>query len=172
MDERIALLPPGMQRRITISGEHWMWTGGVTHGYGRYDGNRKSSSFIAHRAVWEELGFPPAEHLHHRCRTPLCVNPDHLEPLTAAEHAREHNPRPTHCIHGHEFTPENTYLRKDATQGQMCRRCLADRQLKRYYSLSLDERRARGLAGSEQRRQRKARTKAGIEMDGRVGKRR
>jgi Recombination endonuclease VII len=32
------------------------------------------------------------------------------------------NATKTHCAHGHPYTPENTYLRKDA-KGRMCREC-------------------------------------------------
>jgi hypothetical protein len=50
-----------------------------------------------HRAVYELLTGPILEgrHLHHRCEQPACVNPEHLELLTPAEHARLHNARLT-----------------------------------------------------------------------------
>jgi hypothetical protein len=44
------------------------------------------------RFIYEEVVGPiPAAHeLHHRCENPRCVNPDHLEPVTRAEHAKRH----------------------------------------------------------------------------------
>jgi hypothetical protein len=33
------------------------------------------------------------------------------------------NAQKTHCIHGHAFTPENTYVRIDGTGRRICRIC-------------------------------------------------
>jgi hypothetical protein len=48
------------------------------------------------------------------------VNVEHLQLMTPADHTRLHrselvivrngNSLKTHCVHGHEFTPENTYI--------------------------------------------------------------
>lgn len=45
-----------------------------------------------HRFVYETLvgPIPQDHHLHHKCVTPACCNPAHLEPLTPAEHAAAH----------------------------------------------------------------------------------
>lgn len=60
----------------------WLWTGPPNaNGYGPY------------RAVWDILRGTPirrGQHLHHTCFTKLCCNPDHLEVVTAAEHAALH----------------------------------------------------------------------------------
>lgn len=47
---------------------------------------------MAHRAMYEEARGPlgPEVHLHHLCDVPSCVNPDHLEPVTPAEHRQRH----------------------------------------------------------------------------------
>ena len=55
--------------------------------YGRFQ------SINAHHWVWEALHGPieDGDHIHHTCENPGCVNPKHLERLTASEHAREHH---------------------------------------------------------------------------------
>jgi hypothetical protein len=46
----------------------------------------------AHRWVWEKHRGPLTSdvELHHSCENRWCVNPDHLEPLSKAEHAARH----------------------------------------------------------------------------------
>ena len=46
---------------------------------------------LAHRLYYERQHhgpIPPDRQLDHLCRVPACVNPDHLEPVTAAENIR------------------------------------------------------------------------------------
>ena len=38
--------------------------------------------------------------------------------MTPKEHKQEH--KVTHCKHGHEFTPENTYINQNK---RLCRKC-------------------------------------------------
>jgi hypothetical protein len=67
----------------------WIWTRATDwKGYGHFTvGN---TSVRAHRAMYEERYGPIPEGLviDHLCRTPSCVNPDHLEPVTALENHR------------------------------------------------------------------------------------
>lgn len=96
-------------------GPCWIWTGGVA-GNLNYPKYGRTSGQQAHRFSYELLVGPvPADlDLDHLCRTSLCVNPAHLEPVTHLENIMRGeslpalNARKTHCQRGHEFTPENT----------------------------------------------------------------
>lgn len=65
----------------------WVWTGRVRQS----DGRPMWSDRLAYRRVYEEQrGSVPPEDMHHRCENPLCVNPDHLEPMKHDDHQRHH----------------------------------------------------------------------------------
>lgn len=67
----------------------WIWRGTPgANGYGRLSiGNRPT---YAHRAAYElHVGpIPAGLTIDHLCRVRMCVNPDHLEPVTRAENTR------------------------------------------------------------------------------------
>ena len=112
----------------------WLWTGSIQGGkgagYGRLNIDYKRK--LAHRVSYEHLVEPIPEglQLDHLCRVRNCVNPDHLEPVTPSENIRR-SPihisvrlkAKTHCVHGHEYTPENTY--RFTTRGKTQRACRA-----------------------------------------------
>lgn len=109
----------------------WIWQGSKdAQGYGRlYCRSRPgSNSFRAHRLSYEvHVGaIPEGLELHHDCCQQSCLNPEHLRPLSRAEHARFHPlALRTHCINGHEYTPANTYT---SPAGQRdCRECIRQR---------------------------------------------
>lgn len=69
----------------------WLWTGGKNHqGYGRFRIGKRT--FQAHRVAWQILVGPLSDDvlLDHDgpngCRNPSCVRPEHLIPVTPAEH--------------------------------------------------------------------------------------
>lgn len=68
----------------------WLWTANKTapNGHGRFLG--PDGQIMAHRYAYEALVGPIPEGLviDHLCRVRLCVNPDHLEPVTAEENTR------------------------------------------------------------------------------------
>lgn len=101
----------------------WRWTGPLNaYGYGIIlVGVNPRRAVGAHRFTYEKAhGAIPAKFdVHHRCQNRACVNPDHLEALSRRDHIREH--ATGHCMRGHEFTPENTYVRPDGARN--CREC-------------------------------------------------
>lgn len=110
----------------------WLWTGGrATTGYGTFMIRKNPIHTVAyaHRMAYTLVvgPIPPGLTIDHLCRVRACVNPKHMEPVTLAENIS----RATRyvCRHGHEFTPENTYVRPNGYR--MCRVCIAFRQARR-----------------------------------------
>lgn len=111
---------------IKVIDDCWVWQGGTSRGYGITSEGR-GQVFLVHRAVYMlSVGEIPDElELDHLCRNRACCNPDHLEAVTHARNVERGeagiaNSSKTHCVHGHEFTPENTIRRGSARQ---CREC-------------------------------------------------
>lgn len=110
-------------------GPCWPWTaGGDGNGYGYFRVGAKR--VLAHRFVYELLVGPIPEGLQidHLCRVRACCNPDHLEAVTQRENLLRGAGHPavnaakTHCVNGHEFTPENTYVWHGGRHCRACRR--------------------------------------------------
>ncbi len=117
-----------VRKYISNTGDCWIWTGALSkNGYGNY-WNRG-----AHRVVYELLvgDIPKGMQLDHLCRNRDCVNPSHLEPVTAKENILRGlglaavNSRKVECKRGHLFDSENTYLWKGH---RICRECNRMRQ--------------------------------------------
>lgn len=112
--------------------ECWLWTTGDEGGYSHLvvDGQQVP----AHRFAYELLvgPIPDGLHIDHLCRTPRCVNPAHMEPVTPAENARRgvHEVK-THCPHGHAYAGENLYIRPNGKR--TCRTCRRD-VMRRFYA--------------------------------------
>jgi hypothetical protein len=97
----------------------WTWAAATDRdGYGRF--KVLGRELKAHVFAWYlHIGeLPTGLELHHKCRNPACVNPEHLQPVTGEEHRRLG--RRTHCPNGHRYTPESTKWRDGR---RICRTC-------------------------------------------------
>jgi hypothetical protein len=114
----------------------WEWTANTDpRGYGRIKvGGRNGQKAKAYRVSYELAYGPIPEGLtiDHLCRVRHCINPAHLEAVPMVVNTLRGisvpaiNARKTHCIRGHEFTPENTYRSTNGRggTGRGCRACL------------------------------------------------
>lgn len=105
----------------------WLWTGNTNNGgYGIFWYNDRTG--LAHRWSYEHHKGPlGALYVDHLCRTRLCVNPDHLEKVTARENLMRGetkaaaNAAKTHCPRGHPYDDVNTY--RDKMGRRSCKTC-------------------------------------------------
>jgi hypothetical protein len=141
--------------KVAEDGECWRWVGAIqAQGYGVFylgkdDGGQRRWA-RAHRYAYEALrtDIPAGLDLDHLCRHRWCVNPWHLEPVTASENmlrmprdVRDAAFRPSHCKHGHPLNAANTYV-QPKTGFRYCRTCQKRRQaafLARKAVLNADE---------------------------------
>lgn len=131
----------------------WIWTGAGGNGYGRFFLTDTRRMVQAHRWSYEfHFGLlQDGVTVDHLCRTKLCVNPAHLEPVTNQENVRRWAATITHCPQGHPYDEENTYV--CANGKRSCRTC--QRALRRVRDLSrvlTPEQRARKNARERKRR--------------------
>ncbi|MDX3575967.1 HNH endonuclease signature motif containing protein [Streptomyces sp. FL07-04A] len=107
----------------------WIYTGTLDKdGYATFSMHGVGTRRV-HRLMYEaKVGsIPEGMEIDHLCRVRNCVNPEHLEAVTRRENSLRSesfaaiNARKTHCIHGHEFTSENTYTKPNGHR--QCRQC-------------------------------------------------
>src|SRR2546426_1120746 len=104
----------------------WNWTGsGNMKGYGKFEANGKLH--LAHRIAYTLMKgtIPEGLTIDHLCRNRGCVNPEHLEVVSAKENIlRGTSPvaihaKQTRCIHGHSFSGANFTI--DLLGRRICR---------------------------------------------------
>lgn len=114
----------------------WLWMGRVgSRGYGtmfwgvRGDRGGRCAHRIALLISGTEI--PAGMVVDHVCRNKLCVSPAHLRVVTQRINSIENsispaaiNHRKTRCARGHEYSPDNTYIRPDGARS--CRTCLRE----------------------------------------------
>lgn len=136
--------------RDTRAGGCWRWKGYVTvHGYGRFGSNDAvyQTHVLSYRLLLGDI--PDGYVLDHLCHTAdrtcprgaacihrRCVNPQHLEPVTASENSIRAAAPDVHraatrttCPHGHLLDEKNTYVRPSGFRD--CRTCGRLRMRKR-----------------------------------------
>lgn len=114
----------------------WLWRGADKRAeprsqYGHLNRGRQGDGYIGAHVFSYELHkgpVPEGMQVDHLCRHPWCVNPNHLEAVTATVNIRR---RPYSagetCINGHPRTPENTAYRADGSIHE-CRVCKRERR--------------------------------------------
>ena len=106
----------------------WMW-----------DAEQKRE-VLAHRLTWQRRfgEIPAGLVIMHACDNRACINIDHLLLGTQGDNVRDmiakgrgggapnQKRAQTHCVHGHAFDEQNTYVRPNGTR--CCRTCRAGRR--------------------------------------------
>lgn len=138
----------------------WLWLGSLDGcGYGMvYIGGRGATrTGRAHRVSYT-LAYGPIPDgltLDHLCRVRSCINPDHLEAVTARENILRgigmgaNHARQTHCKRGHELSVENIYRQPSDPRGRRCRACWMEAYREKRDEI-LAKRRARESANREE----------------------
>lgn len=116
----------------------WVWTGSLARG-GYAKTKMAGRTVLAHRVVYEEIvgRVTDGRQLDHLCRNPACVNPHHLEQVTALTNVLRSagfaavNAAKTHCKYGHSFSGSNLIFRGRA---RVCRQCRNAAALVAFYT--------------------------------------
>lgn len=114
----------------------WVWTRSSRNGYAQIYMSSLAKTTKGHRLTYMLVkgDIPEGKVLDHLCRNKICVNPEHLEPVTTRENILRGEgktairARQTHCIHGHPLSGYNLYI---TSRGyRLCMSCQIERNKK------------------------------------------
>lgn len=115
----------------------WPWQGPIRNaaGYGAFaEGGRQhvATRWLLGALRGSELQWP-SELALHKCDNKRCCNPRHLyigthsdntyDAIARLNHGSKLNSDKTHCVHGHEFTQENTHWFGPRKSMRYCKEC-------------------------------------------------
>jgi len=118
----------------------WIWSRYMdVDGYGHCTINKEV--WAVHRLAYSCLVGPIREEtIDHLCKTRLCVNPSHMEPVPSSVNSLRGNgplamnARKSSCLRGHPFSEENTMKTiRNGKSGRACRECGRVRHRAWYY---------------------------------------
>jgi HNH endonuclease len=137
----IGALPPQIQTKIQLElcpvagldGFCWAWTGRLNHGYSSiYFAGRTQP---AHRVTYELLvgPIPSGLQIDHLCVNRPCLNPAHLEPVTARVNTQRALCPDWRCPQGHPLADPNLIVKRrpNGVTIHNCRVCAMDYHRKR-----------------------------------------
>ena len=107
----------------------WLWIGAWAGPKGYGSMGRDGKICKAYRVAYETFvgPIPPGLELDHLCRTPACINPKHLEPVTRSVNQFRRGQAITQCPRGHAYR-EPGVGRHGPDGRRLCRVCHRDRE--------------------------------------------
>jgi hypothetical protein len=127
----IELLTQRYRKRIQIDPTTgcWLWQGAKTS-KGRGCVLLHGQTVTTHKLFFILFigPIPDGFEVHHKCNVAHCCNPEHLVLKTRLEHRRLHpdrrsfNGEKTHCLNGHPFSEQNTYVWGGSRGCKLCRK--------------------------------------------------
>lgn len=118
---------PAMTRfmeKVKLDDGCWMWQGALsTKGYASFSISKDKGGQVGHRWIYEQMigPIPDGLTLDHLCRRKACVNPMHLEPVTALENTARAKAARATCRQGHPYDDPTNII----VTGPGRRRCRA-----------------------------------------------